>query len=199
MSRSSSFSREMARLSDGHPEAAAALFDRYARRLVGLVRARLDDRLRTKLDPEDVMQSVFRTFFRRHADRGFELDNWDGLWALLAQIACRKCGRQWEFYFSEKRDLRRGAASGERGSVVPDDFVTAEPTPAEAAALSELLELLFRERPPRSRRVVEMRLQGYTVPEIAREVGCTERTVFRVLGELRADLERFLEPMPGDS
>jgi RNA polymerase sigma-70 factor (ECF subfamily) len=57
----------MARLRDGDPDAARAVFDRFARRLAALAAARLPAVLRSKLDPEDVVQSAFRTFFRRQA------------------------------------------------------------------------------------------------------------------------------------
>jgi hypothetical protein len=39
------------------------------------------------------------------------------------------------------------------------------------------------------RPVVELRLQGHTIPEVSRLVGGTERTVRRVLAKVRARLE----------
>src|SRR5206468_8875797 len=80
------FDRLMADLRGGRPEAAREVFDRYARRLVGLAAAKLPGFARAKLDPEDVVQSVFRTFFRRHADGQFRPEHWDALWSLLAVL-----------------------------------------------------------------------------------------------------------------
>ena len=41
---------------------------------------------------EDVMASVFKSFFRRHAEAPFDLSSWDSLWSLLTLITLRKCG-----------------------------------------------------------------------------------------------------------
>jgi hypothetical protein len=68
----------MARLGGGDPAAAPA-FDRFAHRLVARARARLDTRLRQKVDSDDVLQSVCRTFFRRCRGGEFSLGGWDGL------------------------------------------------------------------------------------------------------------------------
>jgi hypothetical protein len=68
--------------------------ERFASRLIALARAELDSRIRQKVDPEDVLQSVYKSFFRRHAEGEFDLDGWDRLWAVLATITINKC-RRW--------------------------------------------------------------------------------------------------------
>ena len=68
MPQSESFDDVMGRLRAGDQSAAATeIFQRFARRLIGLARTRLDDRVRSKVDAEDVLQSVFRSFFVRQA------------------------------------------------------------------------------------------------------------------------------------
>src|SRR5262245_38849503 len=52
-------------LGAGDEEAARQVVDRYIDRLVALARQRLSQRLASRVDPEDVVQSVFRTFFVR--------------------------------------------------------------------------------------------------------------------------------------
>ena len=39
---------------------------------------------------------------------------------------------------------------------------------------------------------LELRLQGYTLDEVAQQVGCTERTVRRSLDRIKSHLERWL-------
>ena len=53
------------RLRGGDPRAAEELFARYAERLVRLAQRHLGRKVATREDGEDVVQSVFRTFFRR--------------------------------------------------------------------------------------------------------------------------------------
>jgi len=110
MSSADSFDVLLTRLQAGDPDPAAAVFGRYAHRLIALARVLLSGQLRQKVDPEDVLQSVFRTFFRRQASGEFELHDWDGMWALLSVITLRKCGHQAEHYLAMCRDLKREQA-----------------------------------------------------------------------------------------
>jgi RNA polymerase sigma-70 factor (ECF subfamily) len=187
-----SFQELMVRLRAGSPDAAARVFDRFAGRLIALARRRLDGPLRAKLDAEDVLQSVYRSFFRR-CDRGeFHLDGWDGLWSLLVLLTVRKCGRQAEHYRAARRDVRR-----EDTPVPPGlggdawEATGREPTPEEAVVLAETVESLLRGLDGRDRAIVTLSLQGYTVAEVSDEIGRTQRTVQRVLERVRKRLERL--------
>src|SRR5262245_5432615 len=93
-----SFDEIMVRLRSGDNEAAARVFNKFVKRLIGLARSRLDKGLGRKVDPEDIVQSVYKSFFRRHAAGEFDFSNWDRLWGLLAVIAVRKCKRQMRAY-----------------------------------------------------------------------------------------------------
>lgn len=73
MSEEPSFARLLTRLREGDEGAAEEIFREYSARLIALARSRLGDRLRAKVDPEDVLQSVFRTFFLRYAGGQYDL------------------------------------------------------------------------------------------------------------------------------
>src|SRR5262245_18476432 len=75
-----SFIELAVRLRDGDQGAATVVFRRFASRLIALARRELDTRLRRKLDPEDVVQSVYRSFFGRYQAGQFDLATWDDLW-----------------------------------------------------------------------------------------------------------------------
>src|SRR5262245_57321577 len=105
MGASDSFNDLMARLTAGDDEAAAAVFQRYAQRLIALAHSRLDEAARHKEDPEDVVQSVLRSFFTRHRGGQFHLADWDGLWSMLALITVRKCVNRIEYLRAECRDV----------------------------------------------------------------------------------------------
>src|SRR5262245_48213204 len=102
-----SFTDVMTRLRAGDDRAAAAVFDRVARRPAGLARARLDQRVRTQADPEDIVQSVYRSFFTRYGAGQFDLASWDGLWGMLVRIAERKCINKRLHAQAQRRDVRR--------------------------------------------------------------------------------------------
>jgi RNA polymerase sigma-70 factor (ECF subfamily) len=184
------FAELMQRLKDGDADAAREVFDRYARRLVGLAAARLPEMLRPKVDAEDVVQSVFRSFFARQAAGKFEVANWDALWAILTVLTVRKCGHRLEYFRAARRDVRREAPAPAR----PDDSTPGreppdpEPTPAEAILLAETLEQAVAGLKESHRSVVLLRLQGCTIEEVSTQLGCSERTVHRVLDQVRQRL-----------
>jgi RNA polymerase sigma-70 factor (ECF subfamily) len=185
-----SFDDLMDRLRARDGEAARQVFNRFAGRLVGLARARLDPTVRSKVGPEDVVQSAFRSFFRCHADGQFDVRGWDELWSLLVVITARKCGRQLRRFRGPGRDVRKELpAPGGSDEAAPGwEALARDPSPEEAAVLAETLEQVMRGLKERERQVLELRLQGYTVPEISSRVGRTEYTVEGILKRLRQRL-----------
>src|SRR5262249_29396339 len=76
-------------------------------------------------------------------------------------------------------------------ATLEDRLLAHEPTPLEAAALADELEQVMRRLVPRERRILELRLQGYTIDEVAAQVGCGERTVRYLLKEITQQLEHW--------
>ena len=184
------FTQLMVRLRGGAPDAAAAVFDRFARRLVRLAGSRLPQALAAKLDAEDVVQSVFKSFFLRHADDRFTLKNWDALWTVLTVLTVRKCGHKVGHFRAARRDVHREAAASPASDSAPAwEAPDPRPRPEEAALLAETLDEVVRGLREDQRPIVLLRLQGFLQREIAEKVGCTERTVERVLGNVRKTLE----------
>jgi RNA polymerase sigma factor (sigma-70 family) len=184
----------LARYHVGHDEAAAKeLFHRYSGRLTALVGSRLSKTLATRVDPEDVVQSAFRSFFVLAGEGDVKVNAKGDLWRLLVRIALRKV------YRSARRH-RAGCRSVERehrGDTVDAFALSREPTPAEAAAFLDEMERLLEPLGELQRRIIEMRLQGHEVDAIAPEVRRSARTVRRVLATCGSDLERRLtEPPP---
>jgi RNA polymerase sigma-70 factor, ECF subfamily len=189
MAANQSFVDIMSRLRRGDSDAEAAVFHRFAGRLIALARRRLDGQIRQKVDPEDVLQSVYKSFFQRQAQGQFVLDNWDALWALLTLITARKCGRWIDFFHAECRDVR--LEKPDRSALGLDvDALARGPTPQEAAVLTETLEALLTGLSDCHREIVSLGLQGYTSSEISETVGRSERTVNRVLESVGKRLKR---------
>jgi RNA polymerase sigma-70 factor (ECF subfamily) len=187
MDSTASFQDVMARLRDGDPQAADRVFHQFAQRLVALARTRLHGRLLQKVDPEDVLQSVYKSFFHRNQQGQWQLDGWDGLWAILTVITLRKCNRCRQQFSAARRDLGREVSvpQTEEGGLL-----SREPDPEEAAALTETVERLLAGLEGRERDVVELTLQGYSVEEVSERVGRTRRTVQRVLQRVKEQLRQ---------
>ena len=65
-------------------------YEQYRARLCQLVEREMNRRFRRKEDPEDVVQSAFRTFYRRNAKGEFHIDSSVDLWRLLETITRHK-------------------------------------------------------------------------------------------------------------
>jgi RNA polymerase sigma-70 factor (ECF subfamily) len=142
------------------------------------------------LDVEDVVQSVFRSFFRAANQGVYEVPDGKDLWLLLGTIALNKIRAQGEFHRAAKRDVRLTTSLG-----FQDSPAAAQVWKDEAAdtflhlAIEEALEKL----PLQQRAIVEFRLQGYEVADIARQVGRAKRTVERSLQQALAALRALFE------
>lgn len=188
-----SFAELLEQLRCQDPAAAAAVFHRYHRRLLGLAHKRLDGRLRRKLDPEDVVQSVFRTVFRRLGDGQFDLGDWDSLWGLLTCVTVRRC-RHWKRYFrAQAHDLQREATpeAGAANSGASWEFLDREPGPEEALVLAETVEQILKGLNEQEQQVVVQSLQGAEVAEVSAAVGYSQSKVYRVLRHVRRRLEQL--------
>jgi RNA polymerase sigma-70 factor (ECF subfamily) len=196
MSDGSSFNDLISRLDQGHQSAATEVFERFAGRLVALARSRMNPRLLQKVDPEDVAQSALASFFRAHGKERFRFDDWGGLWGLLVTMTLRKCGRRVEEFHAARRDVRREMRQPEsEDNSARQEPTDPEPTPVEAAALTEIIEQVMSHLEARGRQVLTLRLRGYTVQEISHEIGRTERTVHRVLDQIKRLLKQRSDSM----
>jgi RNA polymerase sigma-70 factor (ECF subfamily) len=189
MAQDPSFDELMSRLRAGDDEAARRVFGEYTERLIALARGRLGERLRRKVDPEDVLQSVYKSFFLRQARGQLRPKGWEGLWALLAVLTLRKCGRWVRRFRTGMRDVRAEVPADD----VADGWeaVARGPAPEEAAMLTELVERLLQGLEGLERDVVALALQGATVAQISSQVGRTRRTVQRVLKRTHERLEQM--------
>ena len=84
----------LARVREGDEKAAEKLFRRYAESLIAIAGARLSEKLARRIDPEDVVQSAYRSFFVRAHQGGYVLKRSGDLWRLLVGITLHKLHHQ---------------------------------------------------------------------------------------------------------
>jgi len=191
MTTTDSFAALMDRLRADEHAASRDVFERYARQLVDLTRRQFEKRLAHRIDPEDVVQSAFKSFFVRYRDGKLRVENWNNLWGLLALITLRKCADRVEYFRAGRRDIGRevcaAAGSDQPWQLAPDR----EPSPQEAAILVETVEALFRAVDANDRPTLELSLQGYSAVEISLRLGRALRTVHRTRERIRRQLLRL--------
>ncbi len=163
----------------GDESAAGELYRRYAQRLCTIAEGQVGQRLASRVGAEDVVQSALRTFFRRAACGEFQIDHSGALWRLLVRITLNKVRRHGEYHRAQKRNVGAEVALGmERAS---PERLTKSPTHEESVELADELKLIFAGMSDRDQKIVQMRLEGYKLAEIANRAGCARRTVSLVL------------------
>jgi RNA polymerase sigma-70 factor (ECF subfamily) len=169
----------------GDENAARQLFDAYAERLVALARRRISQRLAGRVDPEDIVQSVFRTFFEHAKEGQFRIEEQDDLCKLLMRITVHKTLRKVAYHRAAKRDLRQELGHGQEPQEQLQKLLDREPTPEEAVTFLDLLEHFLGRLRPQERQIVEMRLQGCNNDDICQKLGIYDRKIRRVIEHVR--------------
>ena len=82
-----------------------------------------------------------------------------------------------------------GVKPGSEDAAASWDALSGEPTPAQAAMLTDLIDHLLQSLPPRDRQIISLGLEGKSLREISAAVNRAERTVRRVLDAFRHSLE----------
>src|SRR5438270_13986879 len=96
----------------GQDDAPTLLYLRYAERLRALAAAQRSPGLASRVDPEDIVQSVFRSVFRRAAEGQYDVPEGEEIWKLLLVIGLNKIRAVGAFHRAARRDVRQ-TASGE--------------------------------------------------------------------------------------
>lgn len=181
------------RFREGDREAARELFDRYVCRLIALARSRISPKLARRIDPEDVVQSAYRSFFLRAASDEITLRRAGDLWRLLAAYTVNKLRGHVEHHSAQRRALDREYSTqtllDQASRIAP---ASSEPDPEHATMIADELHNIMATAPVLERRVLEARLQGATIGEISADIGRSERTVRRLLKRMRGVLEARL-------
>jgi RNA polymerase sigma factor (sigma-70 family) len=179
-------------------EAARLVWEYYFRELLSLARRHLGWRIRQKVDPEDLLQSVYASVCRRQQRGEYELYDRDDFWRLLVSITLNKARNAAKWHQRAKRDVRRedalAAREGETGEGPGASLPDMSPTPEEAVELAEELEQRIRSLgDPLLMQVALKKFEGLTNKEIAEELDYTERTIERKLDSIR---RKWSEPGP---
>ena len=193
-----SISQWLQQLQTGEEEAARQLWNRYFQQLVTAARRRLATFPRRISDEEDVALSAFHSFCRRAAEGRFpDLHDRHDLWNLLFTITERKAMRSIEH---QRRQRRGGGAvrgmsalgspqdqdGGPQWEAVPLHPGQVEPTPEFAAEIADQVSFLLNQLPDDTlREVAILKMEGWTVDEVAAKVGISSRSVKRKLQLIR--------------
>lgn len=176
----------------GNAEVTSEFWSTYAPALQRLADQHMSPVLKRRMDADDVVQSVFRTFFRRARENQFSLDSNDDLWRLLCAVTLTKVRQHARFQFRQRRTPNRESNSGPDDSN-PEIQDRRSPSPEEIVEFIDQFQALIADLDEEQRKIVLFRLDGLDNEEIAAQMQCTSRTVRRLVADAREQWDRQLE------
>lgn len=170
------------RFCEGEENAATELYVKYSTRLKALAKSQTSDVLAARFDSDDVVQSVFRSFFRRAASGHYDVPEGEELWNLLLVITLNKIRKLGAFHRAAKRNVEATtslfypSASGSR-------------LDEQAFRLLQMtIDDLLHDAPEANRKMIMYRIEGNDMNAISELTGRSLRTVERVLQSFRRKL-----------
>jgi DNA-directed RNA polymerase specialized sigma24 family protein len=176
-------------IQNGNQDAATQLYFRYAERLRALVEVETFPALARREETEDIVQSIFSSFFRGVGKGYYDIPAGDEIWKLFLVIALNKICAKGTYHRAAKRDVRLTTSS---------EFLDQQSKTGQGADNPAFifLQLVVRESleklPPLPRQMVTLRIEGFEIAEIAARTQRSKRTVERVLQEFRQELADIL-------
>jgi len=109
--------------------------------------------------------------------------------SVLLPITLNNVRMQARFHSRIRRSVSKEQARPEEANLQPAEWDHA----IEQVELQDMLQVAFADKDDERKRVLEMWLEGRTQNEIAKVIGCSERTVRRIQDRIRKDLGSFLQ------
>ena len=196
MTASENVSHWIDQAKEGDSVAAHQLWRHYFDRLVRSVRQNLRGQNRGMSDEEDIVVSVFESFYRAAENGRFpELSGRDDLWRLLLKMSARK------IVDKRRHDQRqrRGAGAAVRSLDDRGDdeavlqVIGDEPSPEMVVMMTESLERLMKHLGDGQLQEIAVgKLEGFSNAELAQRLECSERTIERRLHLIREKCQQEL-------
>jgi len=172
---------------EGDEAALASLVEHYASTLRRVARASLGEPMRAHLDSIDLVQSVHRLMLVGLRNNKFEFRDHAQLLGLALTLVRRRVARHW-------RQMKNEPGTGTHVALGSDAAGEHEPSakadgnPADQLAVNEQFDRLLDTLDPIDRRLLELRMEGLSTADVARELQVSPAMLRVRLGRLRQKL-----------
>lgn len=166
----------------------------YYRPLTAFARRSLGRTLAAKLDPEEIVQSVFSIFFQHLRDGRFQLRDDEHTRHLLVHLTHRSCSHCWKYYHAACRDIRREVPLTEPSPDLenPNECPAHDSRPDDEILLNEALDRVLGELTCKWQQIaVRLSVRGWDTREIGLQLHRTRRAVQQVLLRVRQHLTQM--------
>jgi len=194
MPESQNISHWISQIKNGDSIAANRIWKLYFDQLVRSVRQRLYGQNRAVSDEEDIVLSVFDSFYAAAEKGRFpDLSDRDDLWRLLLTMSARKIVDKRRHDNRQRRggNVAVHSLNGDAEDSVIIEAIGDEPSPEMVLMMQESVEqLFFHLGVGQLQDLAGAKLEGYSNAEIAERLGCSERTIERRLHLIREKLQQ---------
>jgi len=180
------FQELVRRAADGSEAALAHMLQRCEPKFEIVARVSLGPLLRSQVDTLDLVQSMKRMLIPGLRAGHFQLESPEQLVALAATVIRRKVALYW-------RRQRRKNVPPLSATAISDAVGRAGNTPLTELENEEYLARLLEKLTPEERRLFHLQLEGMTIAEIARALGCSAGPLRAKLCRLRKKLREAAE------
>jgi RNA polymerase sigma factor (sigma-70 family) len=192
MTRVAEFERLMANVSAGSEEAIWQLAETYTPYILRAVRASLPTKVRSKLDSQDLAQTLWASILLKRTDLT-RMKTPEQLIAFLARSARNRVVDVTRRYMgAQKYDVHREQALDD-GKIPPQAprhmaperaYATRDPSPSQYASVRERWNQVLLNCTPREREILQLRLQGATFDDIGEKLSINQATARRAIQRL---------------
>ncbi len=194
MSDTNNVSHWIEMVKSGDSTAANRIWQHYFDRLVRSVRGRLAGHNKAVSDEEDIVLSVFDSFYAAAEQGHFpDLSDRDDLWRLLLRMSARKVIDKRRHDRRQRRggDVEIHSLDGDEKTII--EAIGQEPSPEMVLTMQESMEQFFSHLGVgHLRDLAVAKLEGYSNTELARQFACSERTIERRLHLIREKCQQEL-------
>jgi RNA polymerase sigma factor (sigma-70 family) len=178
----------------GDSIAAHQIWQHYYQRLVRSVRQNLRGQHRGMADEEDIVISVFESFYRAAEDGRFpDLSGRDDLWRLLLKMSARKIVDKRRHDRRQRRGSGQVVRSLDRDNQAILQVIGDQPTPEMVLMMAESVDQLMTHLGDGQLQEIAVgKLEGYSNAELAERMKCSERTIERRLHLIRQKCQQEL-------
>src|SRR5262245_60310346 len=178
------FAALMTRVQLGDREALLHLLGCYERQVHQVARHLLGRKLKPRLDPSDLLQSVHRTLILGLRDNKFSVESEQNLVRLAVAVARNKIARAARDLSCQERHASPLIETAQSAAATRSDLAD----PARQIEHSDAIERVFARLNEADRLLLRLRLEGHSTADVARLLG-QNADVLRVrLSRLRQQL-----------
>jgi RNA polymerase sigma factor (sigma-70 family) len=192
MSRVAEFEQLMANVSAGSEEAIWQLAETYTPYILRAVRASLPTKVRSKLDSQDLAQTLWASILLKRTDLT-RMKTPEQLIAFLARSARNRVvdvtrrymgAQKYDVHREQTLDEGQPASPTARYAAPERAFATRDPSPSQFASLRERWNQILLTCTPREREILQLRLQGATFDDISSKLNINQATARRAIQRL---------------